>query len=96
MSPIFNSSLTISFGDWREYRRNWGWLLALGVVSIILGLIALVDSVLATIVSMIWFGWVLLIAGIVEAVQAVASAMFRWFGPRSPNEQASRFSFEDR
>ncbi|MFZ0591306.1 MAG: HdeD family acid-resistance protein [Bryobacteraceae bacterium] len=70
MSPVFNSSLPISFGDWREYRRNWGWLLALGVVSIILGLIALVDSVLATIVSMIWFGWVLLIAGIVEAVQA--------------------------
>lgn len=70
MSPTVNSSLPIFFSNWREYHRNWGWLLALGVVSIILGLIALVDSVLATIVSMIWFGWVLLIAGIVEAVQA--------------------------
>jgi uncharacterized membrane protein HdeD (DUF308 family) len=42
----------------------------LGVVAIILGVIALVDSISATIVSMILFGWVLLIAGIVEGVQA--------------------------
>jgi uncharacterized membrane protein HdeD (DUF308 family) len=70
MNSAVNSSFPILFGDWREYRRNWGWLLALGIVSIILGFIALLDSVLATVVSMIWFGWVLLIAGIVEAVQA--------------------------
>jgi uncharacterized membrane protein HdeD (DUF308 family) len=55
--------------DWREYRRNWGWLLASGIFSIILGLIALVDSLWATIASILVFGWLLLIAGIVEAVQ---------------------------
>jgi uncharacterized membrane protein HdeD (DUF308 family) len=57
-------------GGWHEYRRNWGWLLTLGVISIILGLIALTDSVAVTVVSMLVFGWILLIAGIVEAVQA--------------------------
>ena len=56
--------------DWRVYRQNWGWPLALGIVSIILGLIALFDSIFVTIASMIFFGWVLLIAGIVEGVQA--------------------------
>jgi len=39
-----------------------------GQHSIVLGLVALVDSIAATIVSMILFGWVLLIVGIIEAV----------------------------
>lgn len=53
-----------------ELRRNWGWLLALGICLIILGIIALVDSVAVTVISMVLFGWILLIAGIIEAVQA--------------------------
>lgn len=53
-----------------EMRRNWGWLLALGIILIILGIIALVDSIAVSIVSMLLFGWVLVVAGIVEAVQA--------------------------
>ena len=54
--------------NWRVFRENWGWLLALGIVSIILGVIALLDSIVATIASMLVFGWLLLIAGIVEVV----------------------------
>lgn len=53
-----------------ELRRNWGWLLALGILLVILGIIALVDSVSVTVISMLFFGWVLLVAGIIEAVQA--------------------------
>lgn len=63
-------SVPILSGGWQDFRQNWGWLLALGIVWIILGVIALVDSIAATIASMLVFGWVLLIAGIVEAVQA--------------------------
>jgi uncharacterized membrane protein HdeD (DUF308 family) len=62
-SPVF-------FGGWHDIRRNRNWLLTLGVVSIILGVIALVDSISATVASMIVFGWVLLLAGIIEAMQA--------------------------
>jgi uncharacterized membrane protein HdeD (DUF308 family) len=62
-SPIF-------FGGWHDIRQNRGWLITLGVVSIILGVIALVDSIAATVASMIVLGWVLLIAGIIEGVQA--------------------------
>jgi len=68
MQPTTPTPWPVFTGGWHEYRRNWGWFLALGLISIILGLIALVDSVAATIVSMIFFGWVLLFAGIVEAV----------------------------
>jgi len=54
----------------QELRRNWGWLLAIGILLVILGIIALIDSVAVSIVSMILFGWLLLLAGIVEAAQA--------------------------
>lgn len=53
-----------------EFRKNWGWLLAIGIILIVLGLIALIDSVAVTIVSMVLFGWLLLLGGIFEAVQA--------------------------
>lgn len=53
-----------------ELRRNWGWLLALGIVLIFLGVIALIDSVAVSVISIIFFGWVLIFAGIIEAVQA--------------------------
>ena len=52
-----------------ELRRNWGWLLALGVALILLGGFALIDSVAVSIISMVFFGWILLFAGAVEAVQ---------------------------
>lgn len=68
MEPTAHTAWPVFLSGWHEYRRNWGLFLALGIISIILGVIALVDSIAATIVSMIFFGWVLLIAGIVEAV----------------------------
>ena len=53
-----------------ELRKNWGWLLVLGIVLLLLGIIALLDSVVVTAISVIFFGWVLVIAGVVETVQA--------------------------
>jgi uncharacterized membrane protein HdeD (DUF308 family) len=47
-------------------RRNRGWFLALGIVQIILGMIALGSSVLATAVSVAVFGWLLLIGGVLS------------------------------
>jgi len=62
-----------------ELRRNWGWLLALGILLIFLGVIALVDSVAVSVISMIFFGWVLLFAGIIQAVQAFRHRMGNHF-----------------
>ena len=56
--------------DLATLRKNWGWLLVLGIILVGLGIIALLDSVLVTSVSMLFFGWILIIAGIVEAVQS--------------------------
>jgi len=62
--PTFSSA-------WPEYRHNWGWFLALGIISILLGTIALVDSVAVTVISMIFFGWILVIWAIFEAIQII-------------------------
>lgn len=53
-----------------ELRRNWGWHLAMGSALVLLGIIALIDSVAVTVVSMVIFGWLLLLGGVIEGVQA--------------------------
>ncbi len=54
----------------RELSRNWRWHLAIGVALVLIGIIALIDSIAVSVASMILFGWLLLFAGIIEGVQA--------------------------
>lgn len=51
-----------------ELKRNWGWILGLGVLFIILGCIGLGMVVGLTLVSMIFFSALLIIAGITHIV----------------------------
>ena len=53
-----------------EMIHNWGWFLAFGIVLLLLGIAAIVRSVTATVVSTMFFGWVLVLAGIIEFVDA--------------------------
>jgi uncharacterized membrane protein HdeD (DUF308 family) len=53
-----------------ELKKNWGWFLALGIALLVLGAIALGASVAMTIFSMLLFGWLLIIGGMLEGVHA--------------------------
>ena len=53
-----------------EMIHNWGWFLAFGIVLMLLGIAAVARSVSATVVSMLFFGWVLVFAGIIQFVDA--------------------------
>jgi len=53
-----------------EMIKNWGWLLAFGIVLAVLGVAAVVRSFTATVASMMSFGWMLLFAGVAEFVNA--------------------------
>jgi uncharacterized membrane protein HdeD (DUF308 family) len=53
-----------------ELRRNWGWFLTLGILLVVLGMIALGASVAMTIASVMLFGWLLIIGGVLEAIHA--------------------------
>ena len=54
----------------QEMIQNWGWFLALGIGLMLLGIGAIIRSVKATVVSMAFFGWLLLVAAGIEIVQA--------------------------
>ena len=53
-----------------ELKRGWGWFLALGIVLVILGVVALSWAVLTTLVSAVLFGWLLLVGGVLSVVHA--------------------------
>ena len=61
-----------------EVRRNWGWFLALGIALIVLGVLALGAPWLVTLATVLLFGWLLLFAGVFEAVGAFWAR--RWSG----------------
>jgi uncharacterized membrane protein HdeD (DUF308 family) len=51
-------------------RRNSGWLLAAGIILIILGVIGLGASALLSVASAIWFGALIFVGGVVLLVDA--------------------------
>jgi uncharacterized membrane protein HdeD (DUF308 family) len=55
----------------REIIQYWGWFLAFGIGVLVLGIAAVVRSVTATVVSMLFFGWLLVLASGIEIAQAV-------------------------
>ena len=61
-----------------ELRKRRGWFLALGILLIVLGTIALGSSVLMTLATMVFIGWLMIIGGIIESVHAFGCK--RWGG----------------
>ncbi|MGI5459708.1 HdeD family acid-resistance protein [Streptomyces sp. CA-249302] len=62
--------------------RGFGWLAALGVVLVLAGLVGLVYTGVATLTSMLLFGWLLLIGGAVGLLHAIQArgTNFFWLG----------------
>ncbi len=54
-----------------EIVQYWGWFLVFGIAVTLLGVAAVVRSFAATVVSMLFFGWLLVFAGGIEVAQAV-------------------------
>ncbi len=65
------------------FRHSWGWMLGIGILLVILGTIGLGMAVGLTIISMIFFGVLLIIAGVVHAAD-----VFRHRGWRGAAWQA--------
>lgn len=58
-------------------KRGWGWLLALGVLFVILGGIGLYMTIGLTLISMIFFGGLLIIAGFSQFVDVFKSKQWK-------------------
>jgi uncharacterized membrane protein HdeD (DUF308 family) len=50
--------------------QYWGWFLVFGIALLALGVAAVARSISATVVSMLFFGWLLVFAAGIEVVQA--------------------------
>jgi uncharacterized membrane protein HdeD (DUF308 family) len=55
----------------REILHLWVWFVAFGVGILLLGIIAIVRSMAATVASMLFFGWLLVLVCAIEIVGAV-------------------------
>jgi len=53
-----------------ELIQNWGWFLAFGVALVLLGIVAIIRTVTTTVVSMVFFGWLLVLASLIEFVES--------------------------
>lgn len=63
-SPLGNAAF---FG---QVRKNWGWMLGLGILAIVLGTVGLGRLYAVTIVGVVFFGWLILIEGGIQVVHA--------------------------
>lgn len=50
--------------------RHWGWMAALAVISIIGGVLALLNPFAATLAAVLFAGWTFVLMGVVQLVQA--------------------------
>src|ERR1700691_2899956 len=59
-----------SVSDLNRVHQKWIWLLLLGIVFIVLGLICFIFAPAATLAGVMIFGWIAIISGIIDAVQS--------------------------
>jgi len=57
-----------------ELSRHWGWLLAVGILSVILGTIGLGMTWRLTLASVVYFGVLLIVIGVAQLLQTFKSA----------------------
>src|SRR2546425_7153799 len=63
------ATLVIADGD--SLRHKWGWFLALGILLVLLGTVALVIMPAATIATVMVLGWLMVFSGVFEAIHAL-------------------------
>jgi uncharacterized membrane protein HdeD (DUF308 family) len=64
------SATPAAAGIFGDLSKNWGWLLAMGIVAIALGTFGLGRVFLLTLAGVLFYGWLILIEGVLQAVQS--------------------------
>ncbi len=66
--------------DLEELPRRWGWLLALGILMLVTGSLGLYMSVAMTLVTVLFFGAMILVNGTFSLVQTIIDREEKWKG----------------
>jgi uncharacterized membrane protein HdeD (DUF308 family) len=67
--PILAGLQAAPFGD---LKKNWGWLLALGILSLLLGTVGFWMTFAMTLASILLFGVLLMVGGVSQLLQAIS------------------------
>ena len=62
-----------------QIRDNWGWFLALGIVFLVAGVVAIAFPLLSTIATKIMLGWIFIVGGVFMVMHAFSSLGWRGF-----------------
>jgi uncharacterized membrane protein HdeD (DUF308 family) len=74
MRNVFNiGRYAIEMESLEELRKRSIWLFILGILLIVLGVVAFTSVGLATLASILVFGWLLIIGGVAQVAEAVRS-----------------------
>ena len=65
-----SETIRMSAADTAPLRAKWGWILALGIVYVIAGFVALGSVVMATVASVLIVGVMMIVAGVAEIINA--------------------------
>ena len=68
------SSVPLNHPLFGDLGRHWGWLLAVGILSVILGILGLGMTFMLTIVSVLYFGVLMVVMGVVQLVHSFKCA----------------------
>lgn len=74
MSTPDNATVTDPYG---QLAVNWKWMLALGILMVVLGVIGLGMAYWLTILSVLWFGVLAIVGGIAQLIDAFKCAGWR-------------------
>jgi uncharacterized membrane protein HdeD (DUF308 family) len=66
--------------DTAQLRSKWGWILALGIVYVIAGFVALGSVMMATVASVLVVGLMMIVAGVAETFNAFQLKAWAGFG----------------
>ena len=60
-------------------QRGWGWFVGLGAVLVVLGIVVIASPIVATMAIELLVGWILVIGGVLQIVQALRARGWRGF-----------------
>ena len=62
-----------------EIHDSWGWFVALGIALIVLGAVCILGEAVATLATVLVFGWLLLVGGVLALIQAFRTRSWSGF-----------------
>lgn len=70
VDPLFAPRMEMRGRSREQLKSKWGWIVALGLVFLLAGVVALYNVTTATLVTVLWIGAAMIVAGGMEIVTA--------------------------